>query len=85
MAREAPTPNPLIETRFSVRWQRTYTLKAFKNGTCEVWLGDKLVHKMADPAFGIGIAGKRWPSNKLQAEAMDSARIWIESTVAPDG
>jgi hypothetical protein len=84
MPREVPNPNPHVETRFSIKWQRTYTLKAFRNGTYEVWLGDKLVERIADPTFNIGIAGRKFPSNALQQQAIEGARVWIETSAAPE-
>jgi hypothetical protein len=68
----AKSPDPLVE-EYEANG-RTYRLEAFKDGGYNVFAGDELVAVRASQLAAY-FGAPRWPSLRLQAEAMEAAKL----------
>jgi hypothetical protein len=72
MPRAKAAPDPAIE-QYTSRAGRTYRIEAYRNGCYLVHFGDQtLINR--PPQLGAYFGAPRWPSNRLQAEAMAEAK-----------
>jgi hypothetical protein len=75
MARAKANPDPAVEDHTA--GGRTFRIQAWRSGAYVIFEGDVLVH--SNPArVGSGFGAPRYPSNRLQAEAIATAKNWIE-------
>lgn len=71
MPRAKANPDPVVE-EYSANG-RAYRIEAFRSGAFAIWYGDKLI--AGGPAeVNRGFGSPRWPSNRLQDEAMKNAK-----------
>jgi hypothetical protein len=73
MARAKANPDPAIE-EYATRSGRTVRIEAFRHGGYNVWFGEKLVAVRA-AQLGAFFGAPKYPSNRLQDEAMRDAKL----------
>jgi hypothetical protein len=82
MPRAKANPEPAVAEHASGTG-RTYRIEAFRNGSYAIYFGDKLV--AGGPAeVNRGFGSPKWPSNRLQEEAIERAKshvYWLRDDV----
>jgi hypothetical protein len=76
MPRAKANPDP-AEEEYTSRAGRAYKITAWRSGAYHVHAGGELVASGPDQV-NSGFGAPRWPSNRLQADAIARAKNWIE-------
>jgi hypothetical protein len=76
MPRAKANPEPAVE-EYTARSGLVFRLEAFKSGGYNIWLGDKLV-AVGPTQINAYFGAPRYPSNRLQDEALTYARVRAE-------
>jgi hypothetical protein len=76
MPRAKANADPAVE-EFTSRAGRTYRIEAFRHGGYTVFFGDKAVAARA-AQLGAFFGAPRYPSNRLQEEALRDAKLRAE-------
>lgn len=81
MPRAKANPDPHVESYTPTRGSgagREFTIKAWRTGTFEVFLGGQLLDRVANDLHQSRIGKYKWPSNWLQEDALARAKAWLE-------
>jgi hypothetical protein len=90
MARARANPDPMVEDftpTAGAAAGRELQLHAFRDGHCEIHFAGKLVKRTASQlqSAEAGMGAPKYPSNRLQEEAMRYARVTANSLVEAVG
>lgn len=76
MPRAKANPEPAVED-YTSSTGKTFRIEAWRSGAYTVFDGDKQVGGNP-PEVNRGFGSPRYPSNRLQANALAAAKNWVE-------
>lgn len=81
MPRAKANPDPAVE-EYTTRAGHALRIEAFRSGAFNIWFGEKLV-AIGPTHINAYANAPRFPSNRLQAEALEYAKVRAEGLL-PD-